>query len=206
MANTNAPFGFRWHGLSGDAVSPSSGLIVVKVATGVGVTFGQGDPVMRLTSGYCSALTRGTVLYNLVGVFNSCEYYQTSSARKVWKNYYPTGDATGDVTVYLEPALGSINPRFIVQSSGAGAITLGNVGMNIDIASGTSTAGTVTSGYYRSACTIDTLANVTTTSTAPFRIVGLYSDIAGHGSPGADTASAYNWVIVEANNSQTTGV
>jgi hypothetical protein len=205
MANTNSPFGFRWHGLSGDAVTPSSGLIVVKSASSVG-TYGEGDPVMRLNTGYCAALTRTTAASYFVGIFKSCEYYSTSQAKKVWRNYYPTNDATGDVTVYIEPALGSVTPRFIVQSSGAGAITLGNVGMNVDIASGTSTAGTVTSGYYRSACTIDTLANVTTTNTVPFRIVGLYSDIAAPGSPGADTASAYNWVIVEANNSLNTGI
>jgi hypothetical protein len=206
MANVNSPFGFRWHGLSGDAVTPSSGLIVAKIATAPGHTFGEGDPLMRLSTGYVDALTRTTAGSYFVGIFKACEYYDTSQGRKVWRNYYPNSASTGDVTVYMEPALGAVTPRFIVQSSGAGAITFGNVGMNIDIAVGTSTAGTVTSGYYRSACTTDLLANVTTTTTVPFRIVGLFSDIAAPGSPGADTASAYNWVIVEANNSGNQGI
>ena len=158
MANTNSPFGFRWHGLSGDPVTPASGLVTVKVAsTNTGV-FGEGDPVLRLSTGYVTAFTRTTVVSQLVGIFQSCEYYSTSQGRKVYKNYWPGSDATGDVLVHVNPCSGSVTPRFLVQSSGATAITFGNVGINVDIAAGTSTAGTVTGGFYRSACTIDLLA------------------------------------------------
>jgi hypothetical protein len=41
-----------------------------------------------------------------------------------------------------------------------------------------------------------------TTSTLPFRIIGLYPGV-GNGS---DATSANNWVIVEANTLQTTGI
>jgi hypothetical protein len=206
MANSNIPFGFRWHGLSGDPVTPSSGLIAVKVAASPGHTFGEGDPLQQLYTGYVDALTKGASLNALIGVFKSCEYYSTSQARKVWRNYYPTGDATGDVTVYMEAAGASITPRFVVQSGGTAAITFGNVGMNIDILTGSSTAGTVTSGYYRSACAADASGGVTTTSTVPFRIVGLWSDYAPPGAPGTDNTTAYNWIVVEANPLQKQGI
>ena len=206
MANTNSPFGFRWHGLSGDPVTPASGLVTVKVAsTNTGV-FGEGDPVLRLSTGYVTAFTRTTVVSQLVGIFQSCEYYSTSQGRQVYKNYWPGSDATGDVLVHVNPCSGSVTPRFLVQSSGATAITFGNVGINVDIAAGTSTAGTVTGGFYRSACTIDLLANVTTTSTTPFRIIGLWSDYSPPGAPGSDNTTPYNWVIVEANINQNTGI
>jgi hypothetical protein len=172
--------------------------------------FGAGDPILRKTTstaGYLDVFTNGTAGYNLVGIFRSCEYYSTSQGRKVYRNYWPGSDATGDVIVHYVPALGSVNPRFLVQSSGATPVTITSVGLNTDIKSGTSTAGTVTSGFYRSACTIDLLANFSTTTTLPFRIVGLYADIAAASTvPGADTTTQFNWVLVEANNYGSQGV
>lgn len=205
MANSNYPFGFRWHGLGGDGAAPTSGIVVAKIASGDTSVYGEGDPVMQVNTGYVTAMTRTTAGYNLLGIFKSCEYYSTSQGRKVYRNYWPGSDATGDVTVHITKCLGGVNPRFLVQSSGATAVSLANVGINTDIAAGTSTAGTVTSGFYRSACTIDTVANFNTTSTLPFRIVQLYSDIGAPGSPGT-SASSYNWVLVEANNYAATGV
>lgn len=201
MANTNSPFGFRWHGLGGDAVTPSSGLFVGRIASGNATAFGEGDPLMRVSTGYITAWGYGYgVTTSMIGVFKSCEYYSTSQGRKVYKNYWPGSDATGDVLVHIEQAYGSVTPRFLVQSSGASAVTLSSVGMNTDIATGTSKGGTVTSGYYRSVCTIDALANFATTSTLPFRIVDLYSNYAPSTSaPGADLTTQYNWVLVEAN-------
>ena len=207
MANTNNPFGFRWHGTAGDGVTPSSGIIVAKVASGNTTTFGEGDPLSQVSAtGYVTAFTAGTSGYNLIGVFKSCEYYSTSQGRKIYKNYWPGSDATGDVTVHLYSCIGAVNPRFLVQSSGVAAHTLSSVGLNIDITSASSTAGTVTGGFYRSACTVGLLASASTTTSLPFRIVQLYSDIAAPGSPGADTASAYNWLLVQPNNYAVQGV
>jgi len=206
MSNTNSPFGFRWHGIGGDGATPASGLVTVKIASTNTNVFGTGDPVMRLSTGYVDAFTATTPGYALVGIFDTCEFYSTSQGRKVYRNYWGGTDATGDVLVHITPALGAINPRFLVQSSGASAITLSSVGLNTDIASGSSTAGTVTGGFYRSACKTAALSAFSTTTTLPFRIVGLYSDIAAPGSPGSDTASSYNWLLVEANNYGAQGV
>jgi hypothetical protein len=85
---------------------------------------------------------------------------------------------------------------------------MGNIWNNVDVtySGGGVTAGNIIGGYYRSGAMIDLTANIGTTATLPFRIVGLWSDIAAPGSPGADTASQYNWVLVEANTIQATGV
>jgi FlaG/FlaF family flagellin (archaellin) len=206
MSNTNSPFGFRWHGIGGDGATPASGLVTVKVASTNTNTFGQGDPLMRLNTGYVDAFTATTSGYALVGIFETCEYYSTSQGRKVYRNYWPGSDATGDVTVHMTSCLGAINPQFLVQSSGASAVTLSSVGLNTDIYAGSSTAGTASGGFYRSACKTAALSAFSTTTTLPFRIVGLYSDIAAPGSPGADTASSYNWLLVEPNNYGAQGV
>lgn len=212
-ANTNNPFGFRWTGLAGDGVTPSSGLIQMKINSATTAVFGEGDPLARVTTsaggttaGYVTAFTKGVVASYFVGIFKSCRYLNTTLGREVWSNYYPgASQATGDVIVNVEPVTAAAQPKFLVQSSGATAVTLANIGENVDIKSGTSTSGTITGGFYRSACTIDTVSGFGSTTTLPFQIIGLYSDVAAPGAPGSDTASQFNWVIVQANVTQFAG-
>lgn len=208
MSNVLAPYGFKWHGLYGDAAQPTSGLLQMKIASTDTVTCGENDPLKFLSSGYVSKWTPATSASFLAGIFKSCSYFSVAQGRKVWKNYWPGSDASGDVTVNLIACSGAPAPRFLVQSSGTLAVTMGNVWNNVDVtySGGGATAGNVVGGYYRSPAMIDLTANISTTSTLPFRIVGLWSDIAAPGSPGSDTASAYNWVLVEANTIQATGV
>ena len=208
MSNVNAPYGFKWHGLYGDAVQPTSGLLTMKIASTDTATAGENDPLKFLSTGYVSQWTKGTSASFLAGIFKSCSYYSTALGRKVWSNYWPGSGATGDVTVQVLAASGAVAPRFLVQSSGTVGVTMGNVWNNVDVtySGGGVTAGNVTGGYYRSGAMIDLSANIATTSTLPFRIVGLWTDIAPPGSAGTDTSSAYNWVLVEANTIQATGV
>lgn len=208
MSNPQAPFGFKWHGLYGDAVNPTSGLLQMKIASTDTVTAGEGDPLKFLSSGYVSLWTKGTSASFLAGIFKSCSYFSIAQGRKVWRNYWPGNDASGDVLVNLAACSGAPAPRFLVQSSGTVGVTMGNVWNNVDVtySGGGNTAGNITGGYFRSGAMIDLSANIATTSTLPFRIVGLWSDIAAPGSPGTDTSSAYNWVLVEANTIQATGV
>lgn len=200
MANTNAPIGLRYHGVNGDGTTPSAGIVVAKIASGNGHTFGEGDPLVQLNTGYVDVMTNGQAGSLLVGVFKSCEYYSTSQGRKVYRNYWPQSDATGDVTVHMYRCLSSITPRFLVQTGGGTSVTFNGVGRTTDIASGSSTAGTVTSGFYRSGTTTDLVANFSNSSTTlPWRIVQLYSDIAAPSSPGSDITTSYYWVLVEPN-------
>ena len=207
-ANINAPIGFRWHGLYGDAVQPTSGLLTMKIASTNSTTVGENDPLLFLSTGYVGLFTRGSSASILAGIFKSCSYFSSVLGRKVWSNYWPGSGATGDVSVQVLAASGAPAPRFLVQSSGTTVVTFGNVWNNVDVtySGGGVTAGNITGGYYRSGAMIDLSANIATTSTLPFRIVGLWSDIAPPGAAGSDTASQYNWVLVEANNIQTQGV
>ena len=218
MANTNAAFGFVWTGLAGDAVTPSSGLITMKITSSDTSVYGEFDPLMFQSSGYVTAFTKGTSASQFAGTFKSCEYYSTALGRRIWSNYFPGSGVTGDVLVAVQPAQGSIPPRFRVQSSGAAAVTAGNLWNNVDICSGSATSGSAVGGFYRSKAAIDLTANIGTTASLPFRIVGLWSDI-GPGSytgitntgttgatNGMDNNSAYNWVLVQANNYQATGI
>lgn len=212
MANVLAPFGFKWHGLYGDAVQPTSGLIQLKIASTDTTTAGENDPLkFAAGTGYVSLFTKGTTT-GVAGIFKSCSYFSTALGRKIWSNYWPGSGATGDVIVNLAAAYGAPAPRFLVQSSGTIALTMGVLGNNVDVtysAAGlggvAATAGNVVGGYYRSPAMIDLNSTIAQTNTLPFRIVGLWSDIAAPGSPGADTASAYNWVLVETNNIQLVG-
>jgi len=180
----------------------------MKIASTDTQTAGENDPLKFLSTGYVSLFTKGISASFLAGVFKSCSYFSTALGRKVWSNYWPGAGATGDVIVNVAAASGAPAPRFLVQSSGTLAVTMGNIWNNVDItySGGGVTAGNITGGYYRSGAMIDLSANIATTTTFPFRIVGLWSDIAPPGAPGSDTSSAYNWVLVEANTIQATGI
>jgi hypothetical protein len=207
MANTNSPFGFKWQGLNGGTAAPTAGLVKMKISSGSDASqYGEGDPLKKLNTGYVTAFTKGTAVSQLAGIFKACEYYNTALGRRVWSNYYPGSGSSGDVDVYVVPCIGTPNPQLLVQSAGAVAVGFGDIGQNTDILSGSSTTGTAVGGYYRSACSIDLVANFTTTATLPFRIVGLWSDVAAPGAPGTDNTTPFNWVLVEANGAQETGI
>ena len=208
MSNSNAPFGFKFHGLYGDQAPPTGGLIQMKVSAGDTSIYGEGDPLRLLSTGYVTAFTKGTTASALAGVFKSCEFYSSAFGRRVWSNYFPGAGVSGDVLVSVTPTIGSISPRFLVQSAGATAVTMSSLWQNVDILSGSSTTASIpTTGFYRSTCSIDLTANIATTNTLPWRIVGLYADIAASTtSPGADLTTPYNWVLVEPNSISALGV
>ena len=45
-----------------------------------------------------------------------------------------------------------------------------------------------------------------TTATLPFRIVDLWGNYTNLAGPGSDIASAYDWIVVQANIYQETGI
>ena len=79
---------------------------------------------------------------------------------------------------------------FLAQ--GNAQITLAAVGNNVNFALG---AGNTTTGSSGASIDVSTLA---TTTTLPFRVIGLYTDPPG--SNGSDTTSAFNWAYVTFNN------
>lgn len=199
MANTNAPFGFKVIGNSGGA-APNFENRVFKVASNDTQAIYFGDPVKLLNTGYIAQWTASTAVSQLAGIFVGCKYYNTSVGQIRNSPYWPGANASGEVEAYVIPCLfGAGAPQFVVQGSGT-AFTQADVGQNIDVALGT---GSTVGGCF-SGATVD-YGTLGTAATLPFRIMRLWSDIAVSGSPGTEAAS-YNWVVVSANITGSTGI
>lgn len=200
MPNTFAPFGLRQTG-SAPGNAPTAGQTEYQIASNDTTKIYFGDPVKMLNTGYIAAWTASTGVSQLFGVFVGCKYLSTSQGRVVWSPYWPGADATANTVFgYLVPCSPGSFPRFVVQTSNSSttavAVTIAAIGQNADVAMGTGSTVTGISGAYLDINTFNT------TATLPFRIIGLYPGV-GNGS---DHTSAYNWVIVQANVAQTTGI
>lgn len=188
MANTAAPFGFRQ--ISGTGSVPTYELSTYSIASTNTTAIFQGDAVVPVTgtaTGYIKQATASTVA--LAGIFNGCKYLSTSQKRTVWSNYWPGSDATGDIEAYV---IDDPNAKFVVQAGGTN-IGFSKLYQNVQLNVGTGNTATGISGMY-----VETPA---TTATLPFRIVDLVADPPGQN--GTDIASAYNYVIVQFNNTLT---
>ena len=203
MSNTFAPFGFSQVGGNAGA-APNFEQAAYPILYSDSTKIFTGDPVKLGSNGYITAWTAGTGVSQLFGVFGGCEYLSTSQSRIVWSPYWPGSDvaagAQSSIVGYVVPIAPTTSGRFLVQtgnsSTTAVAVDQGYVGQNSDVAMGTGNTLNGRSGAYLDISTFGT------TSTLPFRIIGLYQGV-GNGS---DAASANTWVIVAANTSQTTGI
>lgn len=199
MANTQAPFGLRLLGNQG-GVSANYELITAKIQSNNSTAIYHGDPVKISNDGYIDQWTASTAVSQLYGVFSSCKYFDTALGRTVNRPYWPGANASGTITAYLVPCVLAVPPKFVIASSGT-AITQADVGANADISVGT---GSTVGGCF-SGASLDQ-STLATTATLPFRVVGLYSDIEPRAPNGADNSSSYNWVIVTANVTGSTGI
>jgi len=203
MSNTFAPFGFSQVGGNAGA-APNFEQAAYPILYSDSTKIFTGDPVKLGSNGYITAWTAGTGVSQLFGVFAGCEYLSTSQSRIVWSPYWPGSDvaagAQSSIVGYVVPIAPTTSGRFLVQtgnsSTTAVAVDQGYVGQNSDVAMGTGNTLNGRSGAYLDINTFGT------TSTLPFRIIGLYQGV-GNGS---DATTANNWVIVAANTSQTTGI
>jgi hypothetical protein len=190
MANTLAPFGFRPVG-NIDGMAPTYGHTQKRVASGDSTAIYRGDPVTQLTTGYVTRSTAGS--NQIHGIFVGCEYLSTSLQRKVWKDYWPGSDATGDV---LAQVISDPRALFRVQVNGSTPIGIADIGTNANFAVGTPSAGNTASG--QSYATLDQ-ASLGTGATLQFRIVNIITEPPGDN--GTDYLSANNHVLVKLNNS-----
>ena len=205
MANTLAPFGLsQVGGIPGAA--PSFAMAAYPILYSDTTKIYTNDPVKIGSNGYIAQWTAGTGVSQLFGIFAGCKYLSTSQAKVVWSPYWPGADvastAQSSIEAYVVPLSPGSGQRFVVQtansSTTAVAVTQADVGQNADIALGTGSTLTGRSGAYLDINTFGT------TATLPFRIVSLYPG--GNAGNGADATTAYNWVIVQANIAQTTGI
>lgn len=179
MVNTNAPFGFRVTRRF-DGAPPNYAYRNLQILNTNTTQIFQGDPVKVLATGYLDLAVPSDA--NIEGIFDGCEYYDTSVKRKRWSNNW---------TGVLSAVAGSIVAKVIVdpmavyevRSSGA-AITQADIGTN---ATFTAAAGNTLTGVSQIPLN---QATINTTNTLPFRIVGLSA------TGQNDNASSYNIVEV----------
>ncbi len=198
MSNPNTPFGFQEIGWNRGGPGVTGATVERKIAAGYGTAIGKGDVVQALTTGYVSRGAAGVAGSNTAGIFVGCKYLSTSQKRVVYSPYWPTGDHAYDGTAFIIPIQGVPSKLFKVQALST-AITLADIGSNIEI-----DAGTVNSqGFSTMSVSAALLA---TTATLPFRVVDLYSSIAPYGATGTDDTSSYNIVIVASNPGNVAGI
>jgi hypothetical protein len=185
MANTNAPFGFRQY--SGTGSAPTYEQVAVQIAYNATNIF-FGDPVEPAADGTVTQGDGTTAAAGIAGVFVGCQYLSVSQKRTVWSNYWPGSDvaSTNVVTGYI---VNDPNAKFVAQTDSSG-LAQTDVNATIGYTTGSGNTANGISGAYLSGVG-------PTTSTLPFRVVGLVVDPPGS----AGTASGgYNWAIVAFNN------
>lgn len=185
MANTSAPFGFRQY--RGTGSSPTYEQVTMAIASANTTKIYFGDAVVPVTgtaTGYITQATASTVA--LAGIFVGCKYLSVAQKRTVWSNYWPGSDANGDVEAYV---VNDPNAQFVAQAGGTN-VGFSKIGQNIQLNVGTGNTANGISGMY--------VESPATTATLPFRVVGLVADPPGIN--GSDIASAFNYVIVQFNN------
>jgi hypothetical protein len=201
MANVNSPFGFLpYEGAMGAA--PTYGTSWPLILYSDNTKIYRGDPVKLGSNGYVSQWTAATAVSQLYGIFWGCEYYSLSQGQVTFSKYWPGADVATNAVVKAQviPIATAVPPVFIVQTGDSNttavAVTQADVGQNYDVALGTGSTLSGTSGAYLDIHTAGT------TSTLPFRLLGLYTAP----GPASDATLANNWVIVQANIYQETGI
>lgn len=205
MANVNFPFGLSPMGQANDA-TPSFALGVrdAKIAAANTTVIAKCDALIQLSTGYVTAqtaafgATAATGRDLAVGIFWGCEYLSVSQGKKVFSEYWPGADASGDVTAKYIPFLPGLRMKAQANSAIAAGLVFADIGQNIDIAY---SAPTVIGTRARSNVTLNGLG---TGAGLPFKLIGLWSQFAPN-SPGAE-AGQFNWGVVEFNGFNVTGV
>lgn len=194
MANTVAPFGFKpWSHRDGS--TPTMGFDTLYIASSDTNLYFTGDPVATNATGpYITLPSTGTV--QIAGIFVGCEFWNNGAGRMQWNAFFPgtVSGSTADVKAYVitDPEM-----QFLAQTSSLGAITSSMVNNNIGFTGSVSSLGNQTTGQSVVSLNSTTLAS---TTTMPFRIVGLYSNWGPPGTNGTDNTTAGNFVIVAPNN------
>jgi len=195
MANTFAPFGFKWAGRL-DGMEPNAGLQTRQILSTNNTPIYFGDPVAN-SSGYIVQSAGGT--NPIDGIFYGCSYLSASQTRIIHSPYWPgTSDAvagTIQALICSDPAATfivqcgntstDINRQYgVADINHAVAVTLGTGSTATGFSGATVTGASVASGG-------------TTPSALPFKITGLINIPVGNGG---DPTTPYNFVLVTFNN------
>lgn len=180
MANTNAPFGFRYTRRL-DGSPPNYGFVQRLIASANQHATFTGDVMYPDGTGYVDLATPGVT--QIMGIAVGFSWNSISYGGTIYRPYWPgNGDANGDVTVDLV-----IDPLavFSVQA-GATNLAFNLTDANVQFVVGTGNTSTGISG-----ATVTT-AGSGNTDTLPFRVVNTIVS-------NTDTTAAYNVVEVAFN-------
>ena len=195
MSNTQAPNGFQATRRI-DGAAPNYAMMPPRlIAQAYSVAIGQGDVVASLSTGYI-VLCLSTAT-QAQGIFQGCEYYDTTFQQWRFTNYLPTSQSSNaDIKAF---STSDVKQIFEVQSNGA-AITTPQIGLNATFVTASNGAPNTYSGI--STCALDP-ATISTNSAFQFRIVGLGQKVNN------DNTASFNTVEVilnAADFNSTTGV
>lgn len=162
-------------------------LTAVQIAFNNAHTFGKGDPVQSLSTGFIDLWSSGVNSGAIRGVFWGCEYLDPVLGYVDWKNAWkaPTLPSTTVVTAYVidDPDL-----IFEIRAASGLNVVQGNVWNNATF-TGAGSPSALPAGMSTA-----TLTGVATTNTLPLRITGLSQKV------GNDNTSTSNVVEVCFNN------
>lgn len=195
MANTSSPFGFRQY-FGGSGGAPTFAENTRRIASGNTTAIFTGDPVNPVIStanGYITQGVPGTV--RIDGIFNGCEYTSVAQKRKVWSNYWPGSDASGDVFARV---IDDPNSMFVVQGNSTTFNVTGSISTFTSSPVGQYAQYAIGSGSTSTGLSAAVLQTLGTTVTFPFIVRDLVTSPPG--ANGADPTTASNWVIVGFNN------
>jgi|TARA_R110000803_G_scaffold3019_2_gene10375 hypothetical protein len=99
MANVSEKFGLRpYRKLDGTPLVGAQNRYTI--ASNYATAIYQGDLVVPVTGGNIERATANTSTA-VVGVFNGVFYSDPTTQKPTWKNYYPGGVATNDITAFV---------------------------------------------------------------------------------------------------------
>lgn len=199
MVNVIAPFGFRqFRRLDGG--SPTAGFDTLSIASSDTNLYFTGDTVVTSTAGvnYITPVSTSGIVR---GVFFGCEFFSPTVGRKVWSPFFPgsvaTTSGTNDAQAWVctDPEM-----MYTVQCSSIATVGSTQIGNNFLVTVNAvllSSQGNQTTGV-----SVQTLGSTTATtnSSAPWRLMDMYSNWAPPGTNGTDNTNPGAIVIVAPNN------
>jgi len=198
MANTAGPFGaLQWgtvNGATPNFMQWGSATAAFRIASGYGTAIGFGDLVTLVAgsspTGYIQRWIAGdgSATYQVAGVFYGCAYNSTGQKKRVWNNWWPGSDATGDVEAYV---CADPSALFMIQAN-SGPIDQTYTGLTADVVMGTVNTTTGQSAMSLATPSASSPANL------PFKVLGPIT--APPSVNGNDDTTAYNNVLVTFNN------
>lgn len=205
MSNQNSPYGFQFV-RNRVTAAPTYQRAIYQILSTNGNSFGKGDVMKALSSGYVDKAAT-TDHAALLGIIDGVEYYDSVQNKKIFANGWlaPSNVLAGSAFAYINSDINSI---FGVQSGNGGPVTIASVFNNASM--GGNGAPSTSTGI--STAYLD-FATLNTTNTLLFRIEAVPQNLGGVPTQNApinnDSTTQYNYVEVSMNgalSTNTTGV